>query len=359
MPLRSSLPGVALLAWIALLVAAGTGNAQTPDAVRIRANAAEITFVGRVQAQFVTTSVDGEPGTEMFLRRVRFGANLRLNDVVSGRIHPEFAGGAITLGDAYGLISLTPGVQILAGRAQRPFGFMEQLTSLQILPIERGVRIRGVQDLELSSILGGLRYGERDTGVQLRGAPTGAPLRFAYAAGMFAGPLQGASGSETTQQFVARATIEPLPATRFGIAWNRRDFARPSGGGGLPLQAGSAILADVEYGSSLPVQGLYLALQAATGDFEPFSGRGFSGAQIWASYSVPAGERVPLIEPLLRVSYADIDEAAAGAEGGTLVTPGLNVHLGGLNRVQFNFDFWKSADGASENSSKVQFQMAF
>ena len=45
--------------------------------------------------------------------------------------------------------------------------------------------------------------------------------------------------------------------------------------------------------------------------------------------------------------------------GGTLVTPGVNLYLGGLNRIMFNWDFWNPLTGESQNSFKTQFQLAF
>jgi len=334
---------------------------QAPEGTRIRINAAEITFVGRVQAQFNTSSVDGLDATEMLLRRVRFGANVRLNDVVSGRIHPEFvSGGVVALGDAYMQVVVSPAFQLWAGRAHRPFGVMEQMSSLQIVPIERGVRIRGVTDFDMSNLVSGLRYGDRDNGLQLRGAPTGAPLGLAYALGVFGGPLQGASGGETTQQYVARLTVNPFHATRVGVAWSRRDFARPPVPGSVQLTPGTALLMDLEHGSGVPApHSFYFVAQGTTGDFDPVAGVDFMGAQAWLSYRLPFTASVPIVEPLLRVSHGSVDTAQVGPRGGTLVTPGVNFWLGGQNRILLNYDLWNPEAGTSENSLKVQFQMAF
>ncbi len=44
---------------------------------------------------------------------------------------------------------------------------------------------------------------------------------------------------------------------------------------------------------------------------------------------------------------------------GTLFTPGINVYLGGLNRVMFNYDLWSPDGAGTEGSFKVQFQLGF
>jgi hypothetical protein len=41
------------------------------------------------------------------------------------------------------------------------------------------------------------------------------------------------------------------------------------------------------------------------------------------------------------------------------VTPGINLYLGGQNRVMFNYDFWNPTDGERQGSFKTQFQLAF
>jgi hypothetical protein len=362
MPRRASIVSIlaGLFATASLLPSIAPAQ-QVQEGTRIRINAAEITFVGRVQAQYNTSSVDGVDATEMLLRRVRFGVNVRLNDVVSGRIQPEFASvGGVALGDAYMQVGVSPAFQVWAGRAHRPFGVMEQMSSLVMVPIERGVRIRGVTDFDMSNLVSGLRYGDRDTGLQIRGAPAGAPLGLAYALGVFGGPLQGASGGETTQQYVARLMVSPLPATRVGFAWSRRDFARPPVPGSVQLTPGSALLMDVEYGSVVPApHSVYFVAQGTTGDFDPVAGVDFLGAQAWLAYRLPLTPTVPIVEPLLRVSHGSVDTAQVGPRGGTLVTPGVNFWLGGQNRILLNYDVWSPKAGTSENSLKLQFQMAF
>lgn len=309
------------------------GVAQgTTEPLRVRANAAEITLSGRVQAQLNTTSVDGLPPTEAILRRLRLGIDFRINDFISGRIHPELSSSQLSLGDAYGQLNFSPAAQLQVGRFQRPFGTIEEQSSLRILPIERGTRIRGVTDAELSGILSALRYGDRDTGIQLRGAPPGAPLGLSYNLALFAGPLQGTSGDQLTHQAIARLTVAPFDGFSIGAGVNHRQFIDPTEGG--DLDGGNAYVINAELGGPAPEPGLHIVAEAATGDYNPVVGEAFKGVQAYTGYRIPGGQRVMVIEPIFRVSYGSVDRVTDTAiRGGTLLTPGLNLYLGGLNRL--------------------------
>jgi hypothetical protein len=341
---------------VVILLSAPAKAQDNPPTVRV--NATEITFSGRVQTQLNTSSVDGVAPSEIVLRRIRLGMDVRINEVVSGRIHPELSSGTLSLGDAYGMLTFDPGLQVWVGRFHRPLGLMEEVTSLRIIPIERGVRIRGVPDQELNAILSGLRYSDRDTGVKLQGAPTGMPLGLEYAIAIFAGPLQGSSGDEQTQQFVGRLMASPTSALQVGVGWSRRDFMGPTPD--ADFEAGDTFMLLGEFGGPTPAPGLHIVAQAAMGDYEPVAEETFTGAQGWVGYRLPFGGRVTVIEPLGRVSYASIDrDGEGGTQGGTLITPGLNLYFGGLNRLMFNYDLWRPADGPSARSFKAQFQFAF
>lgn len=345
---------VVLSIWVlaAAVPAAGQGGAPI-----FTTGAAEIEINGRVQTQFNTTTVEDAETGEWLMRRVRLSASVKLNDLVSGEIAPDFAGNRVSLKDAYVRLTFDPALSVLAGNAHRPFSRIEQTSSTRMLPVERGLRIRGVAGFDHYELVNGLDYSDRDIGLQVMGAPEGAPLGFSYAAGVFAGPLQGEAAGEDPTQFAARIGMRPLERLRVGAAWSSREFADPLGGS-AGLRRGHAFEADVEYGAFAP--GLHLIAEVAGGDFDPFSDRRFFGAQGWLAYRTgPLGTAISGIEPLLRVSYGDLDEPLGAAAGGTLLTPGVNVHLGGLNRLMLNYDLWSPRDGDSEGSFKAMFQMAF
>lgn len=341
----------------AALIGTGAAPASAQEPIAISFNGMEIELAGRVHTQFTTTSVDGENPAEFLLRRVRFGVDVQVNDVVSGRIHPDYGRNGIGLGDAYMQIALSPALQIQAGRSHRPFGIMEQTTSLRIAPIERGVSIRGVDDYDLSRLISSLGYGDRDLGLRVVGDLPGsfAPR---YLVGVYNGPVQDLAGGETTLQWVGRLEASPLDGIDVGVAYSHRDFVDGFG----DVDGGGAFLADVEYGGPTPAPGIHLVAQASLGDFDPHTDRDFVGAQLWTSYLFPGSGVIEVIEPLIRVGTLGIDDlvGAPGRQGGVLFTPGFNFYLGGLNRVMVNYDiFSPEGDGDTESSFKVQFQVSF
>jgi hypothetical protein len=351
---------VGLLAGIAALAAA-PALAQTEEGIRIESDAVEIGIGGRVQTQFNTTTVDEVPESELILRRVRLELEVKLNDLVSGRLQPDFAGDRVTLKDVYLQLDFAPGLQLRTGKFYRPFSLLENTSSVRILPIERGLAIRGVDGFDEYELVHGLRYSDRDVGVQVMGSPEGAPLGLAYAAAVFQGPAHHV-GDEATYQYVARTTVEPIEDLRFGAAWSNRAFSRGVAGapGAFDIERGSAFEVDVEYGSFAP--GFHLLGEVAVGDFDPFAADRFLGAQTWLAYRTGPMGRIAAVEPTLRLSYGDVDREGAlePSLGGTLVTPGLNFHLGGKSRVMFNYDVWLAdGDAGNQGSFKTMFQLAF
>ncbi len=350
-------------ALIAVLAPVGALEAQEQPTTRWRVNAAEIEIAGRLQAQLNTTTAETEPAMEMLLRRVRLEARVRVNDLVSGRIQPDFAGDRVSVKDAFIRLDFAPGFQLLAGQAHRPFSLVEITSSTRILPVERGARLRGVDAAEHYALVNGLRYSDRDVGLQLLGSFADLPLSPTYQAGIFAGPLQRQVGNENSYQLAARATIAPLPRVRLGGAVSRRDFARavPERQSGWELSTGTAYSLDVQYGTFAP--GLHLIGEVAIGDLDPIRGDSFLGAQGWLAYRTGAAGPISAVEPLLRASYGSLDlaDTLRPDTGGLLLTPGINLYLGGLNRVMLNYDFWAPAaeDRRREGGAKLQFQLAF
>ena len=339
--------------------AAGQGFViATPD------SSAKITFGGRVQTIFNTTSVDDEPVAQTELRRVRLEATLQLGDFIQGRIQPDFAGSRVSLKDAYVRLNFHPAAQLGAGQAHRPFGVISPASSTRILLIERGVRIRGVEEaFDEYNLIAGLGYSDRDVGLQLRGEPRNAPLGLSYAAGFFNGPAVSLAPEEQTWQAVARVAARPADAVRLGVSWSRIDHVLEDTTDETVLtREGQAWAADVELGSDRG--GLHVIAEATVGDFDPFADARFFGAQGWVAYRTGrVSERISAVEPVLRVSYGDPDADDDGeledAHGGTLVTPGVNLWLGGLNRFALNWEVWNPRDRERVHSVKAMFQLAF
>lgn len=347
-----------------LLLAAGAARAQEAPPVVFKANALEVSVGGRVQTQFNTTSVETEPFSEIVLRRVRLEATVKVNEVVSAKIQPEYAGSRVGLKDAYVRFAFDPALSFVAGQANRPFGTITPTSSTRILPIERGVRIRGLPNArEQHNLVADLGYADRDVGLQLVGEPAGAPLGFSYAAGVFNGPARGEARELDTYQLAARAAVRPADPLRVGVSWSRRDFAVPAAGSPerLEVRRGHAWALDGEWGRYGP--GLHLVAELAAGDLDPAAGAEFTGAQGWLAYRTGAvGRGLTGVEPLLRASHGDVDGEAQrlAVAGGTLLTPGINLYFGPLNRIMLNYDLWSPGGGGGrEGSFRAQFQAAF
>lgn len=329
----------------------------TPD------SSARITFGGRVQTIFNTTSVDDEPATETELRRVRLEANLQLGRIVGGRIQPEFAGSRVSLRDAYVRFTLDPALQIWAGQAHRPFGVISPGSTTRFPTAEKGLRIRGVGDaVEHFNLLSGLGYSDRDIGLQLRGEPSGAPLGLSYAAGIFNGPARADAPEENTWQGVARLAIRPVDGVRVGVSYSRIDFAQTDPDTEQRFMAeGAAWEADLELGSERG--GPRALVEVARGDSDPFPAAEFVSAAGFVAYRTGRqSSTLAAVEPFVRVSWADPDVDEDSFElpvGGTLVTPGINLWLGGLNRLGLFYDLWNPDTGERARSFKALFQLAF
>lgn len=354
-----------LLAAAVLAPAAASAQEERQGPV-LKTNAVEIEINGRVHTQLNTTSVDGEQPSEILLRRVRLEARVKVNDVVSGKVQPDFAGDRVSLKDAYVRLTFDPAFEVLAGKAHRPFSTIEMTSSNRILPIERGLNIRGVENgFDQFSLVNGLRYSDRDIGLQVLGRPGGAPLGLSYQAGVFRGPLHGQVGAQDSYQFAARLGVQPASKLKLGAAWSSRQFAYETVEGEDPeLERGHAFEVDAEWGAYAP--GLHLLAELSMGDADPATGSEFKGAQGWVGWRSGAlGSKVTGVEPIFRASYGALDLESEdggpdGELGGTLLTPGINVYFGPLNRIMLNYDLWSPrGDGESERSFKAQFQVAF
>ncbi|MGE5234257.1 MAG: OprO/OprP family phosphate-selective porin, partial [Acidobacteriota bacterium] len=136
------------------------------------------------------------------LRRARPIFEGTLFRIVEFRLMPDFGGGTTVLQDAYLDLKFSPAFRLRAGKAKVPVGLEALLEDKDLPFVERG----------LPSNLAPVR----DVGVQLAGEPWAG--RLVYAAGVFNGTPDGASGdldTEDAKDFAAR------------VFW--RPFQRPAG----------------------------------------------------------------------------------------------------------------------------------
>src|SRR5688572_29656434 len=133
-----------------LLVCMGAHAQVTSSALKLR-------LIGRVHAQFSTTSVDEEelraaggevaapiPNNMFETRRVRFGAELEYTQQITGKIELEFGMGRLLLRDVFMNVAYDPALQLRVGQFKKPFSLMQLTSSTRWPIIERSVRIRGL-----------------------------------------------------------------------------------------------------------------------------------------------------------------------------------------------------------------------
>jgi hypothetical protein len=333
-------------------------GAQSPEEGSLLTfDAMELSLGGRVQTQLNTSSIDGVAPSELLIRRARLEIGVRIDDLVSAALQPDFAGDRVSLKDAFVNLAFSPAFQARAGNIKRPFGIFDLVSSKRMPVVERGLRIRGLAAADEYGLVSGPGYSDRDLGVMVHGAPVGAPIGLGYAAGVFRGPLHGQVGAQDSYQYTARATAAPGWGLKLGAAWSSRDFSDAIGD--TPdLRRGHAFEVDLEYGAFAP--GFHLIAELSSGDLDPFADSGFRGGQAWLAYrTAPLGSHLAGLEPVLRLSHADADDDAP-IPGGTLFTPGVNVYLTPLTRLMLNYDVWRGGDGSDDATSfKAMMQVAF
>lgn len=365
---RARLRSTAAAPWLAsisLILALPPGGlaAQEPATQpALDLDVLELSIGGRLHTQFNTTSVDGHPPSRLFIRRARLEIAMQVDERISGRLQPDFGSDDVELKDAYMQLTFSPTFEVRVGKAYRPFGLLEQTSSMHILPVERGLRIRGVSAVDEYAATSGLGYSNRDIGIQLMGEPENGPLGLAWAAGVFRGPLHNLVGDQDSYQFAARATVSPAADVRLGAGWSSRHFTTGPAEG-HDLERGHAFEVDLEYGGFDP--GFHLLAEVSMGELDPHRDADFMGAQAWLAWRTEElgrrGSGVAL-EPLLRLSWADTEVDGPGSviPGGALFTPGLNVRLGPLNRLMIDWDIWRGeGDTPDGNSFKAMFQLGF
>jgi hypothetical protein len=341
------------------------------------------TISGRVNFQWNHTSVgQDETGTTTPIafstfeqRRVRMTVDVTVSDWIRGRLEPEFAMGRLGMRHAWVAFDLDSAFVVRAGQMKKPYGLM-MITSAAALPvIERGVRIRGLDDALRAagpgvhgSVRGELLPGEhfaltdvqRYTGYDMGLAVEGRRGAVGWTAGVYNGA--GMDQRDETDGLSAAARVTwrapvSYPLT-LGAAWSRRDMNWPVATSAA-TRSGNAFAVDAELGGFR--RGLWVLGEVAVGE-NLASGETFTGAQVVVSRFVPtqAGGRVEGWEPAGRVSWGDPDRQVSGDEG-LLLTPGLNLYFPGRNRLMVNWDVFVPAGEAfaTQHSLRAQVNLHF
>ncbi len=383
-------------------------------ATTVKSKAQEIKLTGRVQMQFNTTSVEDELGAEFLLRRVRFAAEVKMNDLVSGKIEPDYGEGKATLKDAYMKLKFGDSFAMKFGQFKRSFDLFQLTSSTKILVIERALKIRGVEGLRsYSSLSEKLQYADHDVGIAgtLRNKSRSLSGTIMISNGIGANKVPSKEEkSQADLQYSGRFEWEPMEERDLtvGINGSYRPYLlttttsshvealepakRIEDSPVLTIESdiseeySLALGFDVEMGSFSDgpliragvIWGENWSIGATSDPDTTFSESTrtirvtshenadnppkFFAGQVIATYKhlLDPGGRVEAIGPVLRVSYADPDNDTPD-DGGILITPGIQTFFTGRNKISLNVDIFlpESEEEETEYSFKAQTYLYF
>lgn len=342
------------------------GHALSAQPVEPREPVDRTILGGRVHVQYNTTSVDddGEPSSEVRIRRARIWVATAVNDWIDAAVQVDVARETAAARYAFIRFALTDNTRISFGQFKRAFDLFQLTSSSQILVIERAGNVRGVAPCAgVGGVCSYSRFAER---LEFTSLDVGALIEGELADGSVRYLLTGTNGSggnardeNDAKSGSVRIEWSPSESIRLGGNVAAHDFPNPVLGVDQHAQAWGA---DVEWGDF----GGGLHLQAGVMGGENWRSLDAAGDapdfltwQTIASYRIPlSGQRIRAVEPVARASWGDPDRGMIAA-GGHLLTPGVMVHFEGRNRMAFNVDIWRPRSGVSHWSLKIQSYVHF
>ena len=315
---------------------------------------------GRVNAQFSTTSVEGEVGSEWTLRRARLYVGAQINEWLDGVAQVDWSGERAEGRLLFLRGTFRPEVRVSVGQFKRAFDLFELTSSSMILVVERAGRVRGVDTCAgvgrmctYSRFTEALQHSSLDIGVMVDGVFGDARGEYRVTITNGAGRNQG--DENDAKSVAARGAYRIGERLLLGVNVGIHDFPNPVTGRDdhAPAFALDAEWGDYEGGPHLQ-GGVLFGENWKNLDTEG-TGSDFFAWQGIASYKRPVdGNRyVDALEPVLRLSYGD-PARGVGSDGGWLLTPGLVAHLDGRNKLAANLDRWSPELGPSAWGVLVQ-----
>lgn len=310
-----------------------------------------ISLTGRLQPQFNTSSADTVASTFEF-RRARIGVDVVIDEWIEGRVEWNFAHTA-RLEDGYVNLALDPMLELQVGQFKKPFSRLELTSSSRIVPIEFGLRIRGVEsNAEHYLLLEENVYLGREIGAQVHGqlGPVG------YALGAFNGSDQNNRDTNDGKSFAGRLNLKPFDAPfEIGAGASYRDVLLVDSLDQSFTEEGVAIEADLQWGAFRRA-GPYVLLEVMQAENFETGDPMIGGAGILAWFVPLEANRIEGIEPLFRGSYGD-PSTDFEDNAGILMTPGLNLYFHGRNRLMVNWDYFMPELEAADPESAIRAQL--
>ena len=313
---------------LTVLLAASLLLPAATAAQELSARAADIRIGGRLHTQYAASSVDGEPN-EFFFRRARLVFDVTLNDMVDGRVQPDFGGGKTSLKDAYFRVRLAPELRIAMGKFKRSFDLFELASDVDLSIIERDGRVAGVDDCagvggvcSYGRLTAKLEFGDRDTGIRIDGSRG----RVSWQASMTNGI--GEEDENDAKSYAGRLSVDLSDQLVLSGQLGVHDYVGLDEG----TETAAAWGADLQYGDFLG--GPLLQAGVVGGENwkaldELGQAPDFFAFQAVGSIYVPVGSGDGLftgVEPLARVSFAD-PNTTVDDDGAVIFTPGLMFYV--------------------------------
>jgi hypothetical protein len=365
-----------------VLVAGTLGAAAGAPAQAQERPPVTVSLNGRMQFQWNSTSVDSVragaptdsiPWSTFETRRVRLEANVTVEEWIRGLVEADFALARLTLKQVWMSLQFDRAFVVRAGQFKKPFSLIELRSSTQNAIIERGVRIRnleqalGLADPTQPRFRGAVLPGEEyalllaqnyisyDMGAEI----SGTYRALGWAAGVFNGSGADVRDENDFKNLAGRITAGvpigiPL---RFGAGVSHNEVNVPSLAS-AGRRVGNAFELDAELGGFR--NGPWVLAEVSGGKNLGTDGT-FRGAQGVASYFVGTGDgKIEGIEPVARVSWGDPDDDIE-ADAGLLVTPGINLYFFGRNRLMFNWDIYMPQNDAidTQHAGRAQINLHF
>jgi hypothetical protein len=321
----------------------------------ISARSASIRLGGRMHAQYSASSASSA-ANDFFFRRARLTLDVTVGDFLSARLQPDFASGKTKLQDAYLRLNFTDAFRVSIGQFNRAFDLFKLSSTTDLSVIERDGRVEGVSGC--TGVDGACSYSRLTEKLGFAGRDQGLRVDASVGRLSFLGTMTNGTGPNTaddndSKSYSGRLTFAATSNIDISGQYGVHDYVAD----GSVNEYAEAWSADVEVG--VWRDGLHVLAAVARGDnWKEVDAEGdavtFLAVQGLASYYVPlGGARFVGIEPLVRVSYADPDNATS-ADGAVIFTPGVMLYIHGKNKIGFNVDGLSRQTGTTEFSFKMQ-----
>ena len=360
-----------------VVIGLGCATSGAGWAQQIEAGSVQLQFTGRAHVQFSTSSVgdeeaDGTVASTAFeTRRARLGVILTVDEWITAMIEPEFASGEVELRNAWMNLGFSESLEFRIGHFKKPFSRLTLTSSTMVPTIERGLRIRGLEDAlaladaaesepVLTAFLGAPLIGEEQAllntlgydGYDLGAMAHGRLGPIGYEAGVFNGVGADAPDANDAKSYAARAvwSREGETPLEIGAGVSHREL-------GEPELDGTAYEIDAEWGE-FRRSGLHVIAELTSGSIIATDATFSAAHAIISVFRALGGDRLEGIEFVGRGSWGDPSDEVE-EDAGLLLTPGINVYLFGRNMLMLNWDVYVPEGDRFETQHSLKAQARF